>query len=168
MDSVALQEFYQLLQLENKNNSFIRLNQKDFQKLLDFRVRIQFHLNWKQKVEYRTLISDFFKKKMTSDDFAIIFINTYFDVSKEIENLEHMVKETKHLDQLVENSNLLELLEPPTESQKRFSELLMKLEGDCESFSLDPELNTMDFYLNEDEFRLSVLQSFRKLKNYFN
>lgn len=135
---MALLKYSNQLKKENKN--LRRENPEKFDVFLEFLVRIEAHLNYLEKETYISLVKDFLAGNVTADDFSHIFSQMYHGVAEKLSQMQR--------DESSELKALLELELKP--HQSRLLDLLVKTDGACDAFSLDPEIALSD----EEELKI--------------
>ena len=130
MNEEEEQAFFKLLKYSNelkKNKKFLHKEDPEaFTMFLKFSATIENNLQYSEKQEYIELAKDFLTDKITADDFSYSFMAIYQGISRKLGQMER--------DELLELANFLK----PNRSE--LSELLAKIYGSCDSFSLDPKI----------------------------
>jgi len=93
-------------------------------------VRIEINLHYLEKQEYVELAKDFLADEITADDFSYSFIAIYEGINRKLGQM----KRNESLDL----ANFLK------SSQPELGDLLARIYGSCDSFSLDPEVAMSD------------------------
>lgn len=123
-------DFFKLLSDSNelkRNNKLLQEeNPEAFQVFLDFLVTIEENLHYLEKDEYISLAKDFLADQITADDFSYSFMAIYHGITTK---LGQMVRE--------ESLDLANFLGKPP--RRELGELLARIYGSCDSFSLDPD-----------------------------
>jgi hypothetical protein len=128
------EKFFKLLKYSNElkknKKSLLKENPEVFDVLLDFLVRIEINLHYLEKQEYVELAKDFLADEITADDFSYSFIAIYEGINRKLGQM----KRNESLDL----ANFLK------SSQPELGDLLARIYGSCDSFSLDPEVAMSD------------------------
>jgi len=128
------QHFLKLLkysnELKKKNKSLKNEDPEVFDVFLDFLVRIERNLHYLEKQEYINLAKDFLDDQITADDFSYSFMAIYGGIGQKLGQMKR-----------AESVELANFLEP---SRPELGDLLARIYGSCDSFSLDPEIAMSD------------------------
>lgn len=133
------QEFFKLLKYSNelkKNKG--SLSDKDdqaFKLLIHFLAIIETNFHYLEKQEYIELAKDFLTDQITADDFSYSFMAIYEGINRKVTQMERN-----------ESLELANFLKP---NRDKLGELLARIYGSCDSFSLDPEVSMS----NEEELK---------------
>ena len=126
--------FFKLLQYENglreKKKSLREDDPELFRVLLDFLIRIEVNLHYLEKETYISLAQDFLTDQITADDFSYAFMGIYGGVNKKLSEMRK-----------AESIELTNFLEP---NRSELGDLLARIYGSCDDFSLDPEVAMSD------------------------
>lgn len=110
-----------------KKKSLWKTDPKAFDLLLDFSVTIEDNLHYSEKQEYIELAKDFLTDQITADDFSYNFIAIYGGISKKLSQMKQ--------DESLELANFLK------SNSTKLGDLLARIYGSCDSFSLDTEVD---------------------------
>jgi len=128
------EKFFKLLKYSNElkknKKSLLKENPEVFDVLLDFLVRIETNLHYLEKQEYVELAKDFLADEITADDFSYSFIAIYEGINRKLGQMER--------NESLDLANFLK------SSQPELGDLLARIYGSCDSFSLDPEVAMSD------------------------
>ena len=128
------QNFFKLLKYSNelkRNNKYLdKEDPEAFDTLLKFLVRIEDNLHYLEKQEYINLAKDFIDDQITADDFSYSFMAIYGGIGQKLGQMKR-----------AESVELANFLEP---SRPELGDLLARIYGSCDSFSLDPEIAMSD------------------------
>jgi hypothetical protein len=126
--------FFKLLkeanELKKNSTSLSKKDPEKFNLLLNFSVIIENNLHYSEKQEYLQLVKSFLTDQIDADDFSSSFIALYEGINQ---NLAQMKKSES-----VELTNFLK------GSRPELGELLARIHGACDSFSLDPTIALSD------------------------
>ena len=125
------QQFFELLQYSNKlkkKNKYLHNEDYDaFITLLNFLARIENNFHYSEKHEYIELAKNFMDDQISADDFSYSFMAIYEGIGKKLDQLK--------LEESLELANFLK------SSQHELSELLSRIYGSCDRYSLDSEID---------------------------
>lgn len=150
---MAVEEnFFKLLKYSNelkKNKKYLEEEDpKTFDTLLNFLVKIAENIHYSEKEEYINLAKDFLDNEITAEDFSYSFLAIYEGISKKINQMK--IEESTELVNFLKRTDCDEL-----------NELLARIYGACDSFSIDPEITLSD----ENELKECAEKLLLKLQN---
>lgn len=142
------QKFLKLLKYSNelkKNKKSLRTEDSEaFNLFLNFSVIIENNLHYLEKQEYIELVTKFLTDQITADDFSYSFMAIYQGISQKLGQM----KRTESLE-------LGNFLKP---SRPELGDLLARIYGSCDSFSLDPEIVMSDELELKDFAKILLLK----------
>lgn len=128
------QIFFKLLKYSNElkknKKSLCEENSEAFNLLLDLSVTIETNLHYSEKQEYIELAKDFLDDQVTADDFSYSFMAIYEGITRKLGQMK--------------DSEALELANFLKPSRPELGDLLARIYGSCDCFSLDPEIAMSD------------------------